>query len=111
MFRNPGVEGLRPGRLAAELNLTKQSVNDLLSHLEASGYIVRIPDPADSRSRIITLTARGRDLETVIWRAAESAEHKALAVIGADRMRDLLEALGDLASFSSGGTRPHIGPG
>lgn len=96
-FRNPGMDGLRPSQLAHELQISKQSVNDLLGQLEARGYITRVPDEADSRSRIITLTTRGRELERVIWQAARDAERKAARIIGADRMRTVLDALRELA--------------
>jgi len=39
MFRHPSLEGQRPSELADQLQITKQSVNDLLGHLEGAGYI------------------------------------------------------------------------
>ena len=93
VFRNPGPDGMRPGELADDMQITKQSVNELLGYLERRGYLVRAPDPTDSRSRRITLTEAGSELQDVVWRAAETAERKASAVIGDDRMRDLRRSL------------------
>ena len=45
--------------LAEEVGITKQSVNDLLGHLEGRGYLVRVPEPVDGRARVIRLTAKG----------------------------------------------------
>ncbi len=103
VFRFPSPEGMRPSELAAELQITKQSVHELLGHLESRGYIVREPDPTSKRSRRIRLTDRGRLLEDVVWRAAERAEHDAAALIGAERVRDLREALLALAQAVGGG--------
>ena len=47
-------------KLADQVGITKQSVNDLLGHLEGHGYLVRVPDPADGRARVIRLTAKGQ---------------------------------------------------
>jgi len=51
LWRYPGLEGLRPSQLADRRGITKQSVNDLLAHLEQHGYLMRVPDPADGRAR------------------------------------------------------------
>jgi DNA-binding MarR family transcriptional regulator len=99
VFRNPSVDGMRPGALADEMQITKQSVNELLGHLERRGYLVRERDSTDSRSRCIRLTPRGRRLEALILRAAEQAESDAAELIGAERMDELRRALTDLVSL------------
>lgn len=98
LFRNPGPDGMRPGELADDMQITKQSVNELLGYLERRGYAVREPDPTDSRSRRIRLTETGLGLQSVVWAAAETAERKATAVIGGDRMRDLRDSLTDIVT-------------
>jgi DNA-binding MarR family transcriptional regulator len=98
LFRHPTLDGRRPGGVADEMQITKQSVNELLGHLERRGYLVRDPDPHDSRSRRIRLTDRGRALEAVAWRAAAQAERTAAELIGPDRMADLVGSLADLAT-------------
>lgn len=98
VFRNPTPDGMRPSELAEELQITKQSVNELLGHLERRGYLVREPDPGDNRSRRIRLTARGHALQDTTWRAARDAERKAAAHIGDDQMTELRRILGDLAT-------------
>ena len=59
--------GLRPSQLADQRGITKQSVNDLLGHLEGHGYLVREPDSADGRARVIRLTSKGRRLQQAIY--------------------------------------------
>src|SRR6266545_3108257 len=84
-FRNPTPDGMRPSQLAEEMQITKQSVNEVLGHLERRGYLVREPDPDDSRSRRIRLTDSGRHLEEVVRVASRKAERDAAALIGARR--------------------------
>jgi DNA-binding MarR family transcriptional regulator len=42
-----------------------------------AGYLIREPDPRNSRRRRIRLTAKGRQLEAVMWAAARQAEENA----------------------------------
>jgi DNA-binding MarR family transcriptional regulator len=98
IFRYRSIEGMRPSDLADDMHITKQSVNELIGHLERQGYLVRERDPADSRSRRIRLTASGRELQAVTARAAEQAERDAAELIGAERMDELRRTLTDLAS-------------
>jgi len=99
VFRNPSPDGMRPSELADEMQITKQSVNGLLGHLERQGYLVREPDPADSRSRRIHLTDLGRDVERVTWKAAARAERRAAELLGEDRLEDLRQTLADLVAL------------
>ena len=43
LWRYPGLEGVRPSQLADQVGITKQSVNDLLGHLEAHGTCCACP--------------------------------------------------------------------
>jgi DNA-binding MarR family transcriptional regulator len=98
IFRNPTPEGMRPSELADDMQITKQSVNELLGYLERRGYLVREPDPTDSRSRRITLTEQGRKVQEATWQAAEDAERKAARLIGSERMQELRSILVDLVT-------------
>jgi DNA-binding MarR family transcriptional regulator len=98
LFRYPGIEGLRPTELADQLQVTKQSVNDSLRHLEQSGYLVRRADPADGRARIIRLTAQGRRLETVVIRQAKEAEQQIADMLGRGHFMQLRNGLEELAN-------------
>ena len=87
--------------LADQLQITKQSVNDLLGHLEQHGYITRQHDPTDGRARIVRLTAKGRRLDTTVRYEARSAELQIADLLGPNRfeqMHDALEVLADRIS-------------
>jgi DNA-binding MarR family transcriptional regulator len=93
LWRYPGLEGARPSQLADRVGITKQSVNDLLGHLEGHGYLVRVPDSADGRARVIQLTAKGRRLEATIYAAAGAAELRISEILGPRRFVQLHSSL------------------
>ncbi len=93
LFRNPGIDGMRPGEIAEELNASKQAVNDLLRDLEEMGYITREIDPTDRRARIVRLTRTGQKLEKHMFEAARQAEHRLEKGIGKGRVKELRNAL------------------
>ena len=82
MFRHPTLNGQRPTQLADQLQITKQSVNDLLGHLETAGYLTRQPDPTDRRARIIRLTAKGKRLEQTVRDNAQAADQQIAELLG-----------------------------
>jgi len=101
LFRYPTLDGLRPTELADQRQITKQSINDLLRHLEQSGYLLRKIDPADGRARIIRLTAQGRRLERIINGQAQAAEQRIAEMLGNSHftlLRNGLEELADKVS-------------
>jgi DNA-binding MarR family transcriptional regulator len=93
LWRYPGLDGLRPGQLADRSGITKQSVNDLLGHLERQGYLNRVPDSADRRARVIRLTSKGRQLERRIYAEAGAAERRIAETLGTRRFAQLKSSL------------------
>jgi len=82
LWRYPGLDGLRPSQLAEHVGITKQSVNDLLGHLEAHGYVQRVPDSADGRARVIRLTSKGKRLQETIYAEAGAAQLRIAEILG-----------------------------
>ena len=103
LFRYPGLDGQRPSELADQLQITKQSVNDLLGHLDARDYLAREPDPADGRARIVRLTKQGRKLQETIHGQARAAEQHIADTLGPSRYTQLQHALEDLARLAAPG--------
>jgi DNA-binding MarR family transcriptional regulator len=93
LWRYPGLEGVRPSQLADWVGITKQSVNDLIGHLEGHGYLVRVPDSADGRARVIRLTPKGRRLEQTIYAAAGDAQLRIAEILGPPRFAQLHSSL------------------
>jgi DNA-binding MarR family transcriptional regulator len=97
VFRYPGPDGIRPSALAVELQVTKQSVNDLMGDLERRGYLIREPDPTDGRARVVRLTRKGRRLEKAFADQARAAELRIAGTLGARRFGQLCSILEDLS--------------
>jgi DNA-binding MarR family transcriptional regulator len=113
MFRFEGIDGQRPSQLAEQMQITKQSVNDLLRDLESHGYIQLKADPDDSRARRIRLTARGRRLDKVIRREAAAAERALSSILGNeafDQFHETLVRVVEIADSASKLRRQKPGP-
>jgi DNA-binding MarR family transcriptional regulator len=76
VLQYPGPQGLRPSELAERLRMSKQAVNYQLGELERLGYIERVRDPDDGRSRRIALTERGETMAHTIREAVAEMEQQ-----------------------------------
>ena len=88
--------GSRLTELAERANMTKQSVGEVTSDLEARGYVERVADPNDGRAKIIRLTPHGRHVYAVGRRLIDEIEREWAERYGEDRvaaLRDALEAV------------------
>jgi DNA-binding MarR family transcriptional regulator len=61
-------DGITASALGRRLGVSKQAAAKTVEGLEREGYVERVPDPADARSKIIRLTPRGRDMQQQAWR-------------------------------------------
>jgi len=96
LFRYPTLDRQRPSELADQLQITRQSVNELLGDLEGLGYVTRVSDPANKRARLVRLTASGRRLEKTINSQARIAELKIAELLGTGTVSQLRDALEQL---------------
>jgi DNA-binding MarR family transcriptional regulator len=91
VFRYLGAGIRRPAALATALDITRQSMQQLLEGLEADGLIVRSPDPADARAQQVALTDRGHELVTEAGDILAGIEHRLATELGADAVEQLRE--------------------
>lgn len=96
LFRFDGIEAATTAELAAHAGMTKQSMHELITHLERAGYLTREPDPADTRARRIRLTPAGRELERQVHAAVVGVLEAWSARLGADRFDQLWELLREI---------------
>ncbi|MBZ5722339.1 MAG: MarR family winged helix-turn-helix transcriptional regulator [Acidobacteriia bacterium] len=82
------------------MRITKQSVNDLLHHLEQCRYVECRPDPGDKRTRLVCLTSRGRQLDAAICTHARAAERELARELGEKRFQDFYSTLLKISRFS-----------
>ncbi len=59
VFRYLKGEGSRVTVLAQAAEMTKQSMGELVDHLEQRGYVERHPDPGDGRTKIVVPAEKG----------------------------------------------------
>ena len=89
-----GPEGTRQRDLVERSGLTKQAVQQLVDDLEAAGVVVRSPDPADRRAKVIHYTAKGKAAlrdGARIKRQIEARMAEGLGEDGMAQLRVLLE--------------------
>jgi len=112
LSRDLGFEGLRPsfgpllsrvweqgrpiGAVASELGISSQACGQLVDLVQAAGYLERQPNPADRRSRLVMLTARGRSLVEEAVRLILESEADYAALVGDDAYRSFTAALAKL---------------
>jgi|SRR5215218_1819258 MarR family transcriptional regulator, temperature-dependent positive regulator of motility len=99
IFRYLEDEGSRVTELAEAAGMTKQSMGELVDHLERRGYVERCPDPRDGRAKIVVLTAKGRrGIEAAAELIAE-IEGELARWMGKERLEELTGSLADLRAF------------
>jgi DNA-binding MarR family transcriptional regulator len=89
--------GTRPSTLAERAGLTKQSMGELVVHLEHHGYVERVADPADGRARLIVATARGREVFAIARAFVTELDAELDARLGAGNVAQRRTLLGELA--------------
>ena len=88
---------MRLTELATLAGMTKQSVGEIVDDLVDLGYVERIPDPADSRAKLICLTEQRRTRPSASASASSprssSAGPSATAPTASTGLRELLEEI------------------
>lgn len=88
--------GTQVSELARRAQITKQSMAELVAHLERHGYVERVPDPGDRRAKLVRATARGREVYASAREVIAEIEREWTALLGARNMRRLRELLQQL---------------
>ena len=88
--------GTQVAELARRARVAKQSMAELVSHLERHGYVERVPDPGDRRAKLVRATARGREVYAIAREVVAEVEAEWTAALGAARMRQLRALLEEL---------------
>ncbi len=89
------ASGARATTLAQQAGITKQAVSQLVRELEARDYVEQVPDPTDTRAKIVRLTEKGVTLKAACAGAKHELQAIAIAKLGQSRVahlrRDLIE--------------------
>ncbi len=89
----------RPHRLSelSELNrMRPQSMVKLVNELESLGYVERIPDPSDSRAKLIQFTPKGKQVSAISRDATNEIYRIYADIVGEKDLRHMLSTMSDL---------------
>jgi DNA-binding MarR family transcriptional regulator len=100
VFQRIAPGGSRLAELAEAAQVSKQTVGSIVDQLERSDYVRRVADPRDARARLVTLTARGRELVEISLPVVREVEAAWEARLGPARTRQLRAALTDLREIT-----------
>ncbi|HEX3316869.1 MAG TPA: MarR family transcriptional regulator [Solirubrobacteraceae bacterium] len=89
-------DGTRVSVLAERAQMTKQSMAELVGHLERLGYVERVPDPSDRRAKLVRATPRGRELYAIAREVVAEVEAEWTRRLGRAKMRRLRLLLEEL---------------
>ncbi len=92
-------EGSRVTELAEAARMTKQSMGELVAHLERCGYVERRPDPRDGRAKIVLLTEAGRRFVDAVTERVAQMEAALAERMGRERLENLAASLKDLQAL------------
>ncbi len=96
VFAQISLDGSRLTELALKANMTPQAMGELVDELVGMGYVIRRPDPADGRAKLIVLTKRGRDAVAAGRRMIEGIEEQLTEILGERGHRELRRLLSKL---------------
>lgn len=88
--------GITNRELAQKACVTKQMMSKIVSLLEAEGYIYIEKHPTDSRSSIIFLNQRGKDMFLSLRNSMQEARDHFDALVGHARMETMIDTLVEL---------------
>ena len=100
VFQRIAPGGSRLTDLAAQAGITKQSAGFLVDQLERTGYVERVPDPADRRARLVRVAERGARCVGFSRGIVAQVEAEWTVHLGARRMAQLRSALTDLREIT-----------
>jgi DNA-binding MarR family transcriptional regulator len=89
-------EGTRVSVLAERAQVTKQSMAELVAHLERHGYVERVRDPSDGRAKLVRATRKGNQLYAIAREFVEETEAEWTRRLGRQKMRQLRALLEEL---------------
>ncbi|NHO64590.1 MarR family transcriptional regulator [Aestuariicella hydrocarbonica] len=82
-----------PGELAAKLGISKQACSKVIRELETLDYIERRKHPQDSRSSLLSLSAKGRQLLQDGVQHMVELQHEFASKVGEERLQELIGLL------------------
>lgn len=73
--------------------LKGSSITSLLQGLERKHFIIRRPDPADERRKVVTILPKGQDLMSEFETAFDEMDERLVRDLAPEQMRELVQML------------------
>ena len=89
--------GTRSTVLAQRAGVTKQAMSQLVRLMERQGYLEQVPDPTDTRAKVVRMTERGEAVKIACVEVREGLNRAVARNLGMDAAA-LLEANLDAAA-------------
>ena len=85
--------GTRSTALAQRAGVTKQAMSQLVRLMERQGYLEQVPDPTDTRAKVVRMTERGDAVKTACVEVREELNQKVAGALGMSEAERLAENL------------------
>ncbi|WP_338873048.1 MarR family transcriptional regulator [Spirosoma sp. SC4-14] len=95
---NIDEHGTTNNELAKRACVTKQMMSKIVGLLEDAGYIYTQKNPNDSRSSIIFLNDRGKELFVKLETCMQDARTKFDTIVGHERMEQVIDTMSKLVN-------------
>ena len=79
--------GTRSSVLAQRAGVTKQAMSQLVRLMERQEYWEQVPDPTDTRAKVVRMTERGSAVKNACVEVREELNRKVARVLGTDEAR------------------------
>ncbi len=90
---------LAPSQLYTALERSSGGMTKMLKRLEELGFVRRVPDPDDRRSKLVRLTSAGKKVEERAFKAFLSGTHELLKSASATDPESIDEAMRTLVAI------------
>lgn len=92
-FQQAAAPGATVTSMAEGAGVTKQHMSQVVAELERLGYLARVDDPSDRRTRTVVLTERGRNAAVTAGRALVGIESHWRRLLGPEALNALVVGL------------------
>lgn len=100
------AKGSRATVLAQKAGVTKQAMSQLIKSLEQRNYVEQVPDPEDTRAKVIRLTRRGVALRKACADVRKELQAEAIRGLGRDDLATLQQNVARLIALMKGEPDP-----
>ena len=84
--------GTRSTTLAQRAGVSKQAMSQLVRLMESQGYLEQIPDPGDTRAKVVRMTPQGKTVRIACIEVREELNRRSVKLVGSE-IEDQLQAL------------------